>query len=296
MGFWVRKPIGVVIGITGFNYPLLLASHKIAPALAAGCPIIVKPAPQTPLATLWLVHLFRESLTTAGAPAEAIQLITGGADVGSTLTTDRKNRRSLLHRLSLSRPPNSQSRSPHESPPRTRLQLSPGRSRRRRPGRRSRRHHQRRLLRLRPSLHLRPARHSSRPHPSPPPPKTPIPPLIRSSRRPPQPQHPNLRPNRPPLHHPSPHLDNRSPNRRRHPRLPTNDGTHPDVLEEDEHRRCPHPDRSCGAANRHPRRRIRRHTTDLSHRLKLRLSRWGRRCCWMCRMGSWLGMRRYLGQ
>jgi acyl-CoA reductase-like NAD-dependent aldehyde dehydrogenase len=88
IGFWVRKPIGVVIGITGFNYPLLLASHKIAPALAAGCPIIVKPAPQTPLATLWLVHLFRESLTTAGAPAEAVQLITGGADVGSTLTTD----------------------------------------------------------------------------------------------------------------------------------------------------------------------------------------------------------------
>ena len=55
MGFWVRKPIGVVVGIAGFNYPLLLAVHKLAPALAAGCPVIVKPAPQTPLATLWLV-------------------------------------------------------------------------------------------------------------------------------------------------------------------------------------------------------------------------------------------------
>ncbi|TDU83133.1 acyl-CoA reductase-like NAD-dependent aldehyde dehydrogenase [Kribbella voronezhensis] len=88
LGFWVRKPIGVVIGITGFNYPLLLASHKIAPALAAGCPIIVKPAPQTPLATLWLVHVVREALTAAGAPAEAVQLVTGGADVGATLTTD----------------------------------------------------------------------------------------------------------------------------------------------------------------------------------------------------------------
>jgi acyl-CoA reductase-like NAD-dependent aldehyde dehydrogenase len=88
LGFWVRKPIGVVIGITGFNYPLLLASHKIAPALAAGCPIIVKPAPQTPLATLWLVHLVREALTGAGAPAEAVQLVTGGADVGAALTTD----------------------------------------------------------------------------------------------------------------------------------------------------------------------------------------------------------------
>jgi acyl-CoA reductase-like NAD-dependent aldehyde dehydrogenase len=90
LGFWVRKPIGVVIGITGFNYPLLLASHKIAPALAAGCPIIVKPAPQTPLATLWLVHLMRSALLEAGAPEAAVQLVTGGADVGAILTTDRR--------------------------------------------------------------------------------------------------------------------------------------------------------------------------------------------------------------
>ncbi|NEA30095.1 aldehyde dehydrogenase family protein [Streptomyces sp. SID13031] len=89
-GFWVRKPIGVVVGITGFNYPLLLAAHKLAPALAAGCPIIVKPAPQTPLATLWLVHLVREALVAADAPATAVQLVTGGADVGATLTTDRR--------------------------------------------------------------------------------------------------------------------------------------------------------------------------------------------------------------
>ena len=88
MGYWVRKPIGVVVGIAGFNYPLLLASHKIAPALAAGCPIIVKSAPQTPLATLWLVHLVREALVAAGGPASAVQLVTGGVDVGSTLTTD----------------------------------------------------------------------------------------------------------------------------------------------------------------------------------------------------------------
>lgn len=90
VGFWVRKPIGVVVGITGFNYPLLLASHKIAPALAAGCPVIVKPAPQTPLATLWLVHLMRSSLIEAGAPASAVQLVTGGPEVGAVLTTDRR--------------------------------------------------------------------------------------------------------------------------------------------------------------------------------------------------------------
>ena len=90
LGFWVRKPIGVVVGITGFNYPMLLATHKIAPALAAGCPIIVKPAPQTPLATLWLVHAVREALKVSGGPAAAVQLVTGGPEVGVALTTDRR--------------------------------------------------------------------------------------------------------------------------------------------------------------------------------------------------------------
>jgi acyl-CoA reductase-like NAD-dependent aldehyde dehydrogenase len=88
LGFWVRKPIGVVVGIAGFNYPLLLVTHKIAPALAAGCPVIAKPAPQTPLATLWLVHVVREALAAAGAPRAAVQLVTGGAEVGVALTTD----------------------------------------------------------------------------------------------------------------------------------------------------------------------------------------------------------------
>lgn len=90
LGFWVRKPVGVVVGIAGFNYPLLLAAHKVGPALAAGCPIIVKPAPQTPLATLWLVHLVREALVAAGGPAGAVQLVTGGPEVGVALTTDRR--------------------------------------------------------------------------------------------------------------------------------------------------------------------------------------------------------------
>ncbi|KZB86405.1 aldehyde dehydrogenase family protein [Amycolatopsis regifaucium] len=86
VGFWKRKPIGVVVGIAGFNYPLLLASHKIAPAIAAGCPVVVKPAPQTPLATLWLVHLVRE-LTDVPS---MVQLVTGDAAVGSALVTDRR--------------------------------------------------------------------------------------------------------------------------------------------------------------------------------------------------------------
>ncbi|MBD3002661.1 aldehyde dehydrogenase family protein [Streptomyces sp. 5-10] len=90
LGFWTRKPIGVVVGIAGFNYPLLLAAHKVAPSLAAGCPVIVKPAPQTPLATLWLVHLLREALGAADAPRAAVQLVTGGPEVGAALTCDRR--------------------------------------------------------------------------------------------------------------------------------------------------------------------------------------------------------------
>ncbi len=90
LGFWVRKPIGVVVGIAGYNYPLLLATHKLAPALAAGCPVIIKPAPQTPLATLWLVHIVREALADVGVPRAAVQLVTGGVEVGVALTTDRR--------------------------------------------------------------------------------------------------------------------------------------------------------------------------------------------------------------
>nr|WP_180218755.1 aldehyde dehydrogenase family protein [Streptomyces albus] len=86
-GFWTRRPVGVVVGIAGFNYPMMLATHKIAPALAAGCPVVVKPAPATPLATLWLVDLVRERLVAEGAPAGLVQMVTGDADVGRTLTT-----------------------------------------------------------------------------------------------------------------------------------------------------------------------------------------------------------------
>ncbi|MET0236617.1 MAG: aldehyde dehydrogenase family protein [Kibdelosporangium sp.] len=89
-GYWTRRPIGVVIGIAGFNYPLLLAAHKIAPSIAAGCPVICKPAPATPLATLWLVHLMRTAAVEAGAPAATVQLVTGDAEVGSALVTDHR--------------------------------------------------------------------------------------------------------------------------------------------------------------------------------------------------------------
>jgi acyl-CoA reductase-like NAD-dependent aldehyde dehydrogenase len=86
-GFWSRRPIGLVVGIAGFNGPVLLASHKIAPAIAAGCPVICKPAPATPLATLWLADIVRRAAVAHGAPAEMVQVVTGDAEVGRTLVT-----------------------------------------------------------------------------------------------------------------------------------------------------------------------------------------------------------------
>lgn len=90
IGYWTRRPAGVVVGITGFNYPFLLATHKLAPALAAGCPIIIKPAPNTPLTTLWAVDLIRQVLAQYGVSPAAVQLVTGGVDVGEALVRDAR--------------------------------------------------------------------------------------------------------------------------------------------------------------------------------------------------------------
>lgn len=86
--YYTRVPIGVVVGIAGFNYPFLLAMHKVAPAIAAGCPVICKPSPQTPLSSLWLAHVLREAAVEFGTPAGIVQVVTGGPEVGEVLTCD----------------------------------------------------------------------------------------------------------------------------------------------------------------------------------------------------------------
>ena len=88
IGYYTRKPAGVIVAIAGFNYPLLLATHKLAPAIAAGCPVIVKPAPNTPLATLELLAIARDVLAEHGVTGAAVQLVNGGPEVGETLVTD----------------------------------------------------------------------------------------------------------------------------------------------------------------------------------------------------------------
>ncbi|MBW3657908.1 MAG: aldehyde dehydrogenase family protein [Actinobacteria bacterium] len=82
LGFTLREPIGVVAAITPFNFPLNLVAHKLGPALAAGCPVVLKPAEKTPLSALALV----ERMLEAGAPAQAVQVVTGtGPEVGAAL-------------------------------------------------------------------------------------------------------------------------------------------------------------------------------------------------------------------
>lgn len=62
-----RFPLGPVLGITPFNFPLNLVAHKVAPAIAAGCPIVLKPAPQTPLTSLLLAEIIAKTDLPAGA-------------------------------------------------------------------------------------------------------------------------------------------------------------------------------------------------------------------------------------
>lgn len=78
----VREPLGVAAGIIPWNYPLAQASFKIAPALAAGCTIILKPAEQTPLTALRLAELMIE----AGVPAGVVNVLTGfGETAGAAI-------------------------------------------------------------------------------------------------------------------------------------------------------------------------------------------------------------------
>ena len=76
-----REPVGVVGQIAPWNYPLNMAAWKIGPALAAGCTIVLKPAPGTPLTALLLAELTKE----AGIPDGVLNILTGGNDAGQAL-------------------------------------------------------------------------------------------------------------------------------------------------------------------------------------------------------------------
>ena len=75
LAFTLRLPIGVVGAISPFNFPLNLVAHKLAPAIAAGCPVVLKPASQTPLSAIALARLL---LDECGLPADQLHVVTGG--------------------------------------------------------------------------------------------------------------------------------------------------------------------------------------------------------------------------
>lgn len=83
-GVVLREPVGVVSAITAFNYPVMLNLFKIAPALAAGCTVILRPSPLTPLSALALGDAAQE----AGLPDGVLNVVTGDVDVSNVLTSD----------------------------------------------------------------------------------------------------------------------------------------------------------------------------------------------------------------
>ena len=90
LGFTIRQPVGVVVAISPFNYPALLVLHKIAPALAVGNSVLLKPARSTPLTAIALAKCFSD----AGLPEGVLQVITGsGAELGSALVKDPRVRK-----------------------------------------------------------------------------------------------------------------------------------------------------------------------------------------------------------
>src|SRR5918999_1860777 len=89
LAFTIRVPVGVVGAISPFNFPLNLVAHKVAPALAAGCAVVLKPATQTPLTALKLAELEEE----AGLPAGWLNVVVGRSEeIGDVLVEDERVR------------------------------------------------------------------------------------------------------------------------------------------------------------------------------------------------------------
>ncbi len=82
--FWRRVPAGVVVAITPFNFPLNLTAHKLAPALGAGCSVVLKPTPEAPATAYLFAKLFIES---EYAVKDALSVVYGDAEVGGALVS-----------------------------------------------------------------------------------------------------------------------------------------------------------------------------------------------------------------
>ena len=83
---WTRVPAGPVLAIAPFNFPLNLVAHKVSPALACGCSVVLKPAPQAPLTSL----LLAECIRVAGAPEEAVSVLPCDVPTAEKLVRDER--------------------------------------------------------------------------------------------------------------------------------------------------------------------------------------------------------------
>jgi betaine-aldehyde dehydrogenase len=81
-----KRPVGVSLGIVPWNVPLFLACMKLAPALAAGCPIVLKPSPENARS----MDVFAEILAAQRLPSGAVAVLTGGRELGRSLVEDRR--------------------------------------------------------------------------------------------------------------------------------------------------------------------------------------------------------------
>ena len=87
LAYTIRRPVGIVGAISPFNFPCNLVAHKLAPALAAGCPVVLKPASATPLSALFLAELEQE----AGLPAGWLNVVSGPSGaIGDALVEDER--------------------------------------------------------------------------------------------------------------------------------------------------------------------------------------------------------------
>src|SRR5580765_8153937 len=87
VAFTLRRPVGVIGAISPFNFPCNLVAHKLAPALAAGCPVVLKPASHTPLSALFLAELETE----AGLPPGWLNVVAGrSSEIGDVLLGDER--------------------------------------------------------------------------------------------------------------------------------------------------------------------------------------------------------------
>ncbi|KZK82939.1 Sulfoacetaldehyde dehydrogenase [Pseudovibrio sp. Ad13] len=86
IAFTQREPIGVVVAASAFNHPLNLIVHQVAPAVATGCPVIIKPAPDTPLSCLAFIGMLHE----AGLPADWCRAVVCNNEVAEQMITDQR--------------------------------------------------------------------------------------------------------------------------------------------------------------------------------------------------------------